>query len=480
MIRSVVASAGLRVLALALCLKSPLVAQAQTSRSTQPGVLALDAFQQRVVASHPELAQARNEQAQARQQIAAAKGALDPKLAASLAQKRFKNEPYYAVSDVSISIPTFVGADFKLGYERGVGTNVNPENSTPSGGLLTLGVSIPFARDIITDERRTQLARARAMGAIADADVVAQSNKLLLSATKAYADWYLAYRKYVIADSSLGLARFRLASVQARIAAGENPPIDSVEARLEVRKRQVLVLEAQNDWRAAELEAAAFLWESDRLPAQISVSNVPALPALDFNVADTSEITSWVADAVRSHPDVRKADGKIALASAEWRLNAQGLLPNVDVTLSSIASGSAKPLVEPSQWQSNFKVKAAGETSLLLRKERSKMKASALKLESARLERDLEQRRVTIDIRSALNALIMLKSAVQLQRENVAAAGLLRDAEEVRFANGESTLLSVNLRERLLLDELVKLEQFNAKGISAGMILATARGLPVF
>ena len=90
------------------------------------------------------------------------------------------------------------------------------------------------------------------------------------------------------------------------------------------------------------------------------------------------------------------------------------------------------------------------------------------------------QRRVTIEIRAALNALMMVESAVQLQRDNVAAAGLLRDAEEVRFANGESTLLSVNLRERLLLEELVKLEQFNAKRISAGMLLTTARGIPVF
>lgn len=463
-------------------LLAPIAAHAQPTgdRSVQPQVLALDAFQKRVLASHPELAQVRNEQAQARRLITAAQGAFDPRLAASLAQKRFKDEPYYAVSDVGISVPTFVGADFKLGYERGVGTRVNPENFTPSGGLLTLGVSIPLARDIITDERRTGLARARAISAIADADVVAQSNKLLLNATKAYADWYLAYRKYVIADSSLGLATFRLASVQARIAAGENPPIDSVEARLEVRKRQVLILEAQNDQLVAQLEAAAYLWGPSQLATQISITDVPVLPAIPINVGDTAAVAAWIADAARSHPAVRKANGKIALESAEWRLNAQGLLPDVDITLSSIASGTAGPLVRPSQWESNYKAMATGETSLLLRKERGKMQASALKVESARLERDLVQRRVTIEIRAALNALMMVESAVQLQRDNVAAAGLLRDAEEVRFANGESTLLSVNLRERLLLDELVKLEQFNAKRISAGMLLTTARGIAVF
>ena len=220
-------------------------------------IIGLEMFQQRVLANHPELTQIRNDQAQARQQITAAKGAFDPKLSASLANKRFKNDPYYAFTDIALSVPTYIGADIKVGFERGVGSKINPERETASGGLLTLGVSIPLARNLITDERRTFLARARAMSAIADADAIAGTNKLLLRATKAYADWYLTYRKLMIADSSVRLAEFRLASVQARIQAGENAPIDSIEAQLEVRRRRVMILEAQNETRIAALDAAA-------------------------------------------------------------------------------------------------------------------------------------------------------------------------------------------------------------------------------
>jgi len=449
-----------------------------TMASVERDVVGLETFQQRVLANHPELAQIRNDQAQARQQVTVAKGAFDPKLSASLANKRFKSEPYYAFTDVALSVPTYIGADFKVGFERGVGSRINPERETSGGGLLTLGVSIPLGRNLITDERRTLLTRARALSAIADADAIAVTNKLLLRATKAYADWYLAHRKFVIADSSVRLAEFRLTSVRARIQAGENAPIDSIEAQLEVRRRRVMILEAQNEARIAALDAGAFLWDANGLPERVAESATPAMPVFAETATDTTALGTWLADARRAHPAVLKAEGKMALEAADWRLNAQGLLPNVDVSVAALSRGDAvNPLLQPSEWDNNYKSAVSGSTSLLLRKERGKLQASALKVESARLERDLEQRRVAIEIQNALSALVMLEMAVQLQRDNVASAALLRDAEEARFVSGESTLLAVNLRERFLLDEVIKLEQFNAKLLSARVALATARGI---
>lgn len=454
--------------------------RATQSSRLEAAPLTLDVFQQRVAANNPELRQVRNDQAQARQLIMAARGAFDPKLSASYSDKRFKDTPYYAVSNVELSVPTYIGTDFKLGFERGVGDKVNPQRYTSSSGLLTLGVSIPLGRDLLTDERRTATARARAVSAIANADVVVATNKLLLSATKAYAEWYLAHRKLILTDSTARLAEFRLTSVRARILAGENAPIDSVEALLEVRRRRVLILEAQNDERTAALQVSSYLWSDRGQGEYLPADAVPVLPADSATATDTTLVATWISDAQRTHPAVLKADGKIALEAADWRLNAQGLLPDIDVTLSAISNGTASDsLLTPSLWDSNYKRSATASTSLLLRKERGKLGASTFKLESARLERDLEQRRVSIDIQNSLNALVILGLTIQLQRENVQSAGLLRDAEEARFSSGESTLLSVNLRERLLLDELVKLEQLRAKILTARVALANARGIPI-
>ena len=55
-------------------------------------------------------------------------------------------------------------------------------------------------------------------------------------------------------------------------------------------------------------------------------------------------------------------------------------------------------------------------------------------------------------------------------------ARLLRDAEQVRYENGEGTLLILNLRERLVLDESVKLAAVEAKVAGARAALAVATG----
>jgi hypothetical protein len=62
------------------------------------------------------------------------------------------------------------------------------------------------------------------------------------------------------------------------------------------------------------------------------------------------------------------------------------------------------------------------------------------------------------------------------QNANVRNARLLRDAEQIRFENGESTLLILNLRERLVLDEAAKLAALEAKVASARGALALATG----
>ena len=62
------------------------------------------------------------------------------------------------------------------------------------------------------------------------------------------------------------------------------------------------------------------------------------------------------------------------------------------------------------------------------------------------------------------------------QVANVRNARLLRNAEQVRYENGEGTLLILNIRERLVLDEAVKLAAIEAKVAAARAALAVATG----
>ena len=67
---------------------------------------------------------------------------------------------------------------------------------------------------------------------------------------------------------------------------------------------------------------------------------------------------------------------------------------------------------------------------------------------------------------------------MQLQRQTVVQARLLRDGEQRKFENGESTLFLVNTRERAVIDEEVKRIALEAKYAAARAALAVAIGEP--
>jgi outer membrane protein TolC len=135
-----------------------------------------------------------------------------------------------------------------------------------------------------------------------------------------------------------------------------------------------------------------------------------------------------------------------------------------------------EPLTQQDRWGANYKAGLEVESSLLFLKERGKAARTSQKTEFARLDRDQLRRELAYAIRIALNDVVLLERLLVAQGANVRAATALRDAEQTRFLNGESTLLIVNLRERLVLDESVKLAQIEGKLLSARAALVVAVG----
>jgi outer membrane protein TolC len=112
----------------------------------------------------------------------------------------------------------------------------------------------------------------------------------------------------------------------------------------------------------------------------------------------------------------------------------------------------------------------------LFLKETGKFAATGAKLEFQQYERDRLRRDIEFDARAAIFDLANLERLLERQSANVRNARLLRDAEQIRFENGESTLLILNLRERLVLDEAGKLAALEGKVAAARGALALATG----
>lgn len=434
-------------------------------------------FMDEVLANHPVSQQARLVAEQARAELRVAWGAFDPKLSASWDQKRSSGTEYYNYLNSELKIPLPVGADITVAYDRTMGRYFNPDRRTDGNGTISAGVSIPLGQRIITDERRTALVQARAARDGGDAERIALVNKLLFTAAKDYGNWYESWRRRAIAQEGEALAEFRLRAVRARVNNGESAPIDTIEALLELQRRQVTRFEAEAAFYVSTLQLTAHLWSPEGRPAALPDQAKPVLDGLGRGGIDSTQVASLVDLAVRRHPELLKVQAKVRQAEAERLLATQGLLPFAEAKLAGVAPrGETDGFFNRGRLDDNYKAALNLSTPLLYLKETGKFSATGAKLAFQEFERDWLRRGLEVDVRASIFDLANLERLLEAQEANVRNARLLRDAEQVRFENGESTLLILNLRERLVLDEAGKLAALEGKVASARGALAVATG----
>ena len=455
------------------------VPSAPSADSTRP--FTFESFYRLVATHHPVVQQARLLERIADGEVRQARGAFDPTVTGSWDRKTFDGTRYYDYVESALKIPTPLGVDVKLGYERTEGRYFAPDRRTPSGGLLSAGISVPLGQRMLTDERRNALAQARALRDYAVGERAAQVNKFLLTAAKLYGEWYEASRRQQLAREAVSLADFRLRSVRSRVRQGDAAAIDTIEARLEWQRRTVQQLEATVDYRNATIVIEGLLWNERGEPVSLDSLASPSLAGLEAQPIDSTSVARWLTVAEQRHPSVRKVVAKVKQAESE-RLFAvqQRWIPLAELSYTPIGARDEglSALGEAAGTTNDAKLGAAFKLPLLALKERGKYASASGKLEQQRYELALVRRDIAISVRTAANDLAALDTLLQLQRQAVQQSRLLRDGEQRKFENGESTLFLVNTRERQVIDEELKRISLEAKYAAARAALAVAIGEP--
>ncbi len=430
-----------------------------------------------ILREHPVAQQAKLVAAQARSELRAAWGAFDPSVTATWDQKKFDGTTYYNYFEGELKIPLPIGADVTLAFDRTLGRYINPDRRTVGDGTFAAGVSIPLGQRMVTDERRNALTQARAARDAGEADQVSILNKLLFSAAKDYGAWYEAWRRRAITQEGEALAEFRLLGVRRRVLNGESAPIDTIEAILEVQRRQVTRFEAEASFYIATLGVTAYLWDDAGRAAALPDSAKPVLDGIGRGGIDSTQLASLVEIATRRNPDLLKVQARVRQAQAQRLFTTQALLPAAEAKLYGLSERDIDdPFFDGDRLDNNYKAALSIKSPLLFLKESGRFSAAGQRLEFQRLELDRVRRDVELDARAAIFDLANIERLLTVQSTNVRNARLLRDAEQIRYENGESTLLIVNLRERLVLDESFKLAALEAKVASARGALAVATG----
>lgn len=444
----------------------------------QDKIFTLQAFYDQLLLGHPLIKQANLLSDAGRQEIRLARGNFDPKLYSNADGKKFKEVRYYQTWESELKIPTNLGVDFKVGYERNSGEFLDPESTVPSTGLAYAGIIVPIAQGLLFDERRAALQEAKYAQRILEAERIKIINKAILQATKDYWSWYLAHHQLLINQKGFDLAQVRFNGIIDRVIQGDAAAIDSVEAKITVQQRDINLQESIIILNNARLILSNHLWDTESNP----ISLVPeATPTQNLNeLGKIESVDELLAYAQQNHPELLKIDFKAKQLAIGRKLSIEMMKPVINLNYNLLGQS---PLFDDANkgafFRNNYKYGLEFYFPLFLRKERAKFQQINIKLKQNQFERSQLSREILNDLNALYNELRNLENLLILQESMVNNYQILLNGEQEKFFNGESSLFLVNSRESSLLSsELKRIElQFKYAKTKAELIWAAGKGI---
>jgi outer membrane protein TolC len=438
-------------------------ALAQSVSPDSGKVLSRRDFFDLVKKNHPVARQASLFTRQAQAELLGAKGGFDPKLYGDYEQKYFDTKNYFSIGDYGFKIPTWYGVEVKGGYNTASGINISGENILPKQGQAILGVSFPLLQNLMIDDRRANLFKARQSQGLYQAERDNLMNDLAIEATKTYWKWWYYHQQMLIFQQALNIANQRFKAIKASYELGERMAMDTLESYTQVQDRIVQVNDAQLDFQEASLKLANFLWQNETAPMNFSMQFKPE----NFNEGPLSILASQVGISSQervilldylstNHPILKNYQFKMAQLEIDKRLKMEKFKPKLNFNYNILGNGF--------QWfnvfNDNYKWGVSFSTSTLFRAERGDVQVANIKIENTRLFRDQK----TLELKNKLQTYFAetdnLLNQIRLYQDQLANNQRLLELETLRFQLGESSFFLINSRESKVIDTQIKLVKY--------------------
>jgi outer membrane protein TolC len=453
-----------------------LVAGEVFSQTDTTRLLDFETYMEIVAANHPVAMQADLQLVRGDAYLRKARGAFDPKTFLDARQKDFDGKRYYDVINGGLKIPTWFGIELTTAYEQTSGTFLDPESTTPDGGLWYAGISMPIGRGLFIDQRRAELKQAKLYLQATRAEQQLILNDLFFKAGKAYWEWFQAYNVMLVFDDALNLATVRFQAVSQSVDLGDRPAIDTLEASIQVQNRRIGLQQAQLDFANATAMLSVFLWANGELPLEIAEGTVPPrsedLPRQPLDQQYIMELDSLVAN----HPYLQQYRLKIGQLNIDQRLKREQLKPVLNLKYNAISQPVGNnPFAAYSP--NNYTWGVEFGFPLFLRKERGALQLAKVKVQEAELDFDNKQAKLLFEANASLNDWSTTDVQIGQYTRVVADYRGLLEGERQMFTAGESSLFMVNSREQKYIEAQVKLMEVLTKNRKANLATEYALGL---
>ena len=333
--------------------------------------LKYDEFLGYVKKYHPLVKSANLEIGFAQANLMMARGGFDPKIEVDFEQKKFKDSEYYSLLNSSFKIPTWYGIEIKAGFDNSEGVFLNPENTMPNQGLTSLGISVPIGQGLFINQRMADLRMAKIQLKLSQAQQRLSAIAVLYDASIAYFNWKRNYNEVKMYETYLANANIRYKGIATLIREGDRPAIDSVEAGIIVRNRELSLEDSKLKLAKAKLDLSNYLWLENNIPLELQEDIFPEEKLLSTikETLRTNELM-MANPSIINHPKISALENKIQMLDVERKLKANMLLPKIDLGYSYLSEPSA---FSDYKFQ-DYKVGLNFYFPVFLRKERGSLK----------------------------------------------------------------------------------------------------------
>jgi outer membrane protein TolC len=396
---------------------------------------------------HPLVKSANLEISQAQANLMMARGAFDPKIEIDFDKKQFKDKEYYSLLNSSFKIPTWYGIELKAGFDNNEGVYINPENTVPSTGLTSIGINVPLGQGLFINQRMADIRKAKLQIQLSQSERKIQTTAVLYDAALAYFTWKKNYSEVQLYEQYLSNAKTRNIGIASLIKNGDKPAIDSIEAGIIFKNRQLSLEDALLKLTKSKLELSTYLWLDNNVPIELQDTLIPEenLKESIKELLKTEELLA-TNNSITNHPKIKALENKINILTVDRKLKANQLLPKIDLGYSLLS----EPTDLNQSNTKNYKIGLNFYFPLFLRKERGSLQLAKFKIQDTNFELELEKIQLTNKIKAQRTEIKSLENQMQLSSELVNDYNLMLTSEERLFSFGESSIFLLNTRENNL------------------------------
>ncbi len=346
--------------------------------------------------------------------------------------------------------PTAIwGATGFVGYRLGSGKFpvYYGNQETLDYGELRAGVSVPLWRNGPIDRRRSSLEKADLGRGVAKLGITQQRIDYRRAASIRYWAWVAAGRRLAVAESLLAIAAGRDDGLAERVARGDLPNIERIDNLRALEQRRAQLAIARRGLEQASLELSLYLRDDK---GNRIIPDRPQLPK-DFpeipGDASTGLPNDFVA-ARANRPEVQRLALLTKQNEVELRYAKNQMALGLDLQLVGSQDFGPQNPKRPDLNKPVFEASLLLDVPLQTRAMQGRADASAATIRRLTLQKSFFTDRIDTDVRDAHSALRAAKERLDATRREVTLAKDLEASERLRFQQGDSQLLIVNLREQ--------------------------------